>query len=461
MAGYTPVKWGEPPTDKNVNQLILRDMGNTNWSFPILHNGYARSEYIYTARNNFSGGNVANWRRSDNSLMLQANDAGVAIGTALSLPFLTPGSVLFAGPDPGNIISQDGANLFYDDTNNRLGILTATPTQTLDIGGNLTVAGATGDVVSAGQYSSVLGAIVASTPSFIASQTWNDGAVNFKAFVLSITDTASAGASYLMDLQVGGVSKLTVDKFGDMVIAGSASIAGNVAVNTNKFLVDSITGSTFAAYTIASGLGTITDPVFMFDGSAVWNDVTDTFGAIRISITDTNSAAGSLFLSFLKGGVSQLSVRKDGVLTGLGLPVFNGGANLWYAPLIGACSGNLTLTASYTDVTGASVTLTALGKWLVTASVDFRHTGVGDAGQLLECQLALAAGATADNTGRARWADPSATPESRVTAFQQWIVTVASGTPTVKLQGIKSGGTGASVIVATHTKITATWMGNV
>lgn len=44
---------------------------------------------------------------------------------------MTPGSVLFAGPS--GLLSQDNPNLFWDDTNNRLGIGTTTPVGRLDI----------------------------------------------------------------------------------------------------------------------------------------------------------------------------------------------------------------------------------------------------------------------------------------------------------------------------------------
>jgi hypothetical protein len=44
---------------------------------------------------------------------------------------LTSGSVTFAGT--GGLISQDNANLFWDDTNNRLGINTNTPGNSLDV----------------------------------------------------------------------------------------------------------------------------------------------------------------------------------------------------------------------------------------------------------------------------------------------------------------------------------------
>lgn len=46
----------------------------------------------------------------------------------------TPGSVLFAGT--GGLIQQDNASLFFDDTNNRLGLLTITPARTLDVNGS-------------------------------------------------------------------------------------------------------------------------------------------------------------------------------------------------------------------------------------------------------------------------------------------------------------------------------------
>ena len=52
-----------------------------------------------------------------------------------TLPTLTSGSVLFSN---GTTITQDNANLFWDDTNNRLGIGTNAPTTTLDVRGRIT-----------------------------------------------------------------------------------------------------------------------------------------------------------------------------------------------------------------------------------------------------------------------------------------------------------------------------------
>jgi hypothetical protein len=70
------------------------------------------------------------------------------------------------------------------------------------------------------------GTVTASTPVLDATQTWNDAAVTFTGIKLDVTDTASASDSLLMDLQVGGASKVVIDKnshvtIGDGVISSS------------------------------------------------------------------------------------------------------------------------------------------------------------------------------------------------------------------------------------------------
>jgi len=58
-----------------------------------------------------------------------------------------------------------------------------------------------------------------STPLISGTQTWNDGAEVFTGYKLNVTDTASAAASKLLDLQVGGASKASISKggVGDLV----------------------------------------------------------------------------------------------------------------------------------------------------------------------------------------------------------------------------------------------------
>lgn len=55
------------------------------------------------------------------------------------------------------------------------------------------------------------------------TDTWNGSGTTFTAIKMNVTDTASAAASLLMDLQVGGSSKLAVDKSGNIKPASSGS----------------------------------------------------------------------------------------------------------------------------------------------------------------------------------------------------------------------------------------------
>jgi hypothetical protein len=86
------------------------------------------------------------------------------------------------------------------------------------------------------------GTLAGASAPITVSQTWNDAAVAFTAFKVNAVSTASATASLLLDLQVGGVSKFSVDKAGNITSAsiGPSSIStttgffgGSVRLNTN------------------------------------------------------------------------------------------------------------------------------------------------------------------------------------------------------------------------------------
>jgi len=65
-----------------------------------------------------------------------------SVGGIFSLPSMTTGSILFAGA--GGAVTQKNANLFWDNTNNRLGIGTNTPANTLEVGGTVAGTGVSG-----------------------------------------------------------------------------------------------------------------------------------------------------------------------------------------------------------------------------------------------------------------------------------------------------------------------------
>jgi hypothetical protein len=63
-----------------------------------------------------------------------------------------------------------------------------------------------------GSLSITGGTVTANNPVLSATQTWNNAGVIFTGWRLNVTDTASAAASLLMDLRVGGVSRFFVGK---------------------------------------------------------------------------------------------------------------------------------------------------------------------------------------------------------------------------------------------------------
>jgi hypothetical protein len=56
----------------------------------------------------------------------------------------------------------------------------------------------------------------------------------------------------------------------------------------------------------------------IFDLTDTWNAGGTTFTAIKMNVTDTASAAGSLLMDLQVGGVSRFSVRKDNLVTSAG-----------------------------------------------------------------------------------------------------------------------------------------------
>lgn len=168
------------------------------------------------------------------------------------------------------------------------------------------------------------------------TDTWNNGAVAFTAIQMNVTDTASLATSLLMDLQVGGASKFSVDKTGIIVspaqlhwfgggagnlwpqlngTAGSTQLdmtfRNSVALNTRNvatFQNLSNTGASairFADETGVEGAATgysNTGSTAAFAGSAFlesFNPLSASFKAIRLiqSNNATNSVSAEISVS--------------------------------------------------------------------------------------------------------------------------------------------------------------------
>lgn len=140
----------------------------------------------------------------------------------------------------------------------------------------------------------------ASSPAINATQTWNSGGVTFTALKLNVTDTASAAASLLVDLQVAAASKFSVNKVGNVVAAGTLA-SGPIAITG---VVNS------SAITVSGATHTASSPVV--NATQTWNNAGVTFTGMLLNVTNTASAAASLLADWQIGGASVINLTRTG-----------------------------------------------------------------------------------------------------------------------------------------------------
>ena len=110
------------------------------------------------------------------------------------------------------------SNFFWDNTNKRLGIGTASSAAPLDIQS---------------------GTVTTSVPALNIAQTWNNAATTFDApLFMNITNTANDSGSKIIDLQIGGTSKFSIDNTWLFTLSGGTNnvISGYVLIGTNTYI---------------------------------------------------------------------------------------------------------------------------------------------------------------------------------------------------------------------------------
>jgi hypothetical protein len=177
------------------------------------------------------------------------------------------------------------------------------------------------------------GTITASDPIIDMAQTWNNGAVAFTAIKASVTDTASAAASLLLDLQVGGASAFSIDKaarasFGLASFRlGGLDVAGATATITASASTDLITWS-------SHGLVTGSPVRFSNSGGALPSAIvaTTTYYAVvndansfKIATTYNNATAATpTTVNILTDGTGTNTARAAQVLQSVFVQNFTG-----------------------------------------------------------------------------------------------------------------------------------------
>ena len=130
------------------------------------------------------------------------------------------------------------------------------------------------------------------------SQTWNNAAVAFTGVKVNAVNTASAAASLLLDLQVGGVSQFNVNKLGNISFPGRYSTA-SIATQTNSFAA--------IKSNYGGGIG-----AWMFGGQDVGSTVAlagDYIGFNNIRVIDASTNADIDTRLYRDGAANTLALR--------------------------------------------------------------------------------------------------------------------------------------------------------
>lgn len=167
--------------------------------------------------------------------------------------------------------------------------------------------------VTVKQILGVGGTITASTPLLDLAQTWNSSGVTFTALKLNVTNTASASASLLLDLQVDGSSKFSVKKDGTV----SAEVYG-FSTSSMSFLM----GTDFAIRSTNDYvLGVLPSGKMRVRSgfNLEWsNDATNYYaGSVDLSLNRASAATLQLGENHATTGTTQ-TIKSHDVTTGYG-----------------------------------------------------------------------------------------------------------------------------------------------
>jgi len=231
----------------------------------------------------------------------------VSITGSLTLPYLSTGSVLFAGATDD--IAEDNTNFFWDNTNKRLGIGTNAPSVGIEYKSNVTDAwvrmtrGANN--YHAGFLISPNGAwsntnllwnvgLVANTNSYAV---WGYNNSADKYFQLIFGDTGN--------LWVGNQSTIPLDAGYRFDVSGSTRVSGNTQITGSLIVTQGITGSLFGTSSWATNA--ITASYISASNIAGLSLSQISLGAVTASIT-----AGSNIFNIISGSNTLVVVDNTG-----------------------------------------------------------------------------------------------------------------------------------------------------
>lgn len=305
-------------------------------------------------------------------------------GTGTTTTF-TQGSIIFAGTS--GIYTQDNANFFFDDANNRLGLLTATPTHdfTLGTGADRTIKmqdSATG----AGNRLTILG-----------SNGFTGGNPGGRLTFTGGNATAATTSGNFNNINPGGALDFITGAGGDSTIAGTtnrgaqggaATFSGGTG-GTASNATTSCIGGTGGSFNMNAGSG----------GATGTNTAATARGGPGGSIGFSSGAGGSGATGPSDGGASGALAFTVNTSGGAGTGRVGGAGGL--ISLTGSAGGSSTLgsTTGNTGGAGSAITMNAgNGGAATTAGAVAVTSGAGGSFALVAGNGGLVTGSGGTNT---------------------------------------------------------------
>jgi hypothetical protein len=194
----------------------------------------------------------------------------------------TQGSILFAGS--GGLINQNNSQFFWDNTNNRLGIGTASPSYALDVNGTTRFSG-----LITGTSGATISGVGGANPLLLTNTDYNTGTSTGSAMRLRLGSASGNTYSDIQAIMTGGgtLGILALNPSGGNVLIGTTTSAGY------KFQVDG--GGAYSMYINQTG---------------------GTAGFVPLTINHNVTSGTISLVSFVVGGVTGVgSITTNGATT--------------------------------------------------------------------------------------------------------------------------------------------------
>ena len=289
-----------------------------------------------------------------------------ALNAKFTLPALTAGSVLFSN---GTTIAQDNANLFWDDTNNRLGIGTTAPGAPLDV-----LAPTATDKIATFQGNKTTGGYISIYDSLNAT-VGTRGFVGYGATLftgLAITDFGLRSQGGMAFATNGATPQMYINTSGNVGIGTTAPGAAlDIASGNLGLVIGAVNGSntrTDATNKVAR-IGTYhytnnEEPVAVFHG-----DITTAYNSVNIGGGSgiMNAATQIGFFTAANTttvtGTERIRIQSDGNV-GIGTTAPATGLQVG-ASTTGSAPGRITLDSTAATEPGMIWNSAGVLKWLM------------------------------------------------------------------------------------------------